>query len=137
MMNIKIKKTMIVNDREYQCGDYINIKVQGEWYHGEIVALFNPVANMFKILIDGAQIPWALYFEDVEDVRKGEINALNLDNFNKEWLSKIATNVVWGLIEDDRESALEYFKDTCDISIEALEYFGVDLTESEREEYER
>lgn len=62
---------------------------------------------------------------------------LSLDDFTKERLSEIATNLVWGLIEDDRESALEYFKDTCDMSIEKLEYFGVDLTESEREEYER
>ena len=49
-MNIKIKKTMIVNDREYQCGDYINIKVQGEWYHGEIVAnrwSTNPLGFVF------------------------------------------------------------------------------------------
>lgn len=62
---------------------------------------------------------------------------LSLDDFTKERLSEIATNLVWVLIEDDRESALEYFKDTCDISIEALEYFGVELTESEKEEYAR
>lgn len=47
------------------------------------------------------------------------------------------TNTVWGLIEDDRQNALEYLKDVCDMSIEELEYCGVDLTESEREEYER
>ena len=63
------------------------------------------------------------------------MNVLSLDDFTKERLSEIATNLVWGLIEDDRESALEYFKDTCDLSIEVLEYFGVELTESEREEY--
>lgn len=62
---------------------------------------------------------------------------LSLDDFTKERLSKIATNLVWGLIEDDRESALEYFKDTCDMSIEELEYFGVDLTESGKEVYAR
>lgn len=48
---------------------------------------------------------------------------LSLDDFTKERLSEIATNLAWGLIEDDRESALEYFKDTCDMSIGALEYF--------------
>lgn len=62
---------------------------------------------------------------------------LSLDDFTKERLSEIATNLIWGLIEDDRESALEYFKDTCDMSIGALEYFGVELTESEKEEYRR
>ena len=34
---------------------------------------------------------------------------LSLDDFTKERLSEIATNLAWGLIEDDRESALEYF----------------------------
>lgn len=62
---------------------------------------------------------------------------LSINDFKKERLGEIATNLVWGLIEDDRQSALEYFKDTCDMPIEELEYFGVDLTESEREEYER
>ena len=42
-----------------------------------------------------------------------------------------------GLIQDDRESALEYFKDTCEMSIGELEYFGLKLTESDREEYAR
>lgn len=72
MTNIKIKKSMIVNSKEYQCGDSIGIKVEGEWYHGEIVELCSPVTNMFKILIDGAHMSWSLYFEDVEDVRVGE-----------------------------------------------------------------
>lgn len=62
---------------------------------------------------------------------------LSLDDFTKERLTEVATNVIWGLIEDDRESALKYFKDTCDMSVEELKYYGVDLTESEREEYER
>lgn len=62
---------------------------------------------------------------------------LTIVDFQKERLSEIATNLVWGLIEDDRQSALEYFKDTCNMSIEELEYCGVELTESEREEYER
>lgn len=62
---------------------------------------------------------------------------LSIDDFTKERLGEIATNLVWGLIEDDRQSALEYFKDTCNMSIEELEYFGVDLTESEKEEYAR
>lgn len=136
-MNIKIKKTMVVNGRKYQCGDSINIKVQGEWYHGEIVALCSPVANMFKFLIDGGYMPWTLYFDEVESIRPGEKSLLNLVEFTKERLTEVATNVIWGLIEDDRESALKYFKDTCDMSVEELKYYGVDLTESEREEYER
>ena len=66
-----------------------------------------------------------------------EKNILTIVSFPKKRLSELLTNTVWGLIEDDRQSALEYLKDVCDMSIEELEYCGVDLTESEREEYER
>ena len=62
---------------------------------------------------------------------------LTIVSFPKKRLSELLTNTVWGLIEDDRQSALEYLKDVCDMYIEELEYCGVDLTESEREEYER
>lgn len=62
---------------------------------------------------------------------------LTIVSFPKERLSELLTNTVWGLIEDDRQSALEYLKDVCDMSIEELEYCGVELTESEKEEYAR
>lgn len=62
---------------------------------------------------------------------------LTIVDFPKERLSELLINTVWGLIEDDRLSALEYLKDVCDMSIEELEYCGVELTKSEREEYER
>lgn len=62
---------------------------------------------------------------------------LTIVDFQKERLSELLTNTVWGLIEDDRQSALVYLKDVCDMSIEELEYCGVELTESEREEYEK
>ena len=62
---------------------------------------------------------------------------LTIVSFPKERLSELLTNTVWGLIEDDRESALEYLKDVCDMSMKELEYCGVELTESEKEEYAR
>lgn len=62
---------------------------------------------------------------------------LTIVSFPKERLSELLTNTVWGLIEDDRQSALVYLKDVCNMSIEELEYCGVELTESEREEYEK
>ena len=62
---------------------------------------------------------------------------LTIVDFTKERLSELLTNTVWGLIEDDRQSAVEYLKDVCNMSIEELEYCGVELTESEREEYAR
>ena len=62
---------------------------------------------------------------------------LSLDDFTKERLSEIATSVIWELIHEDREYTLEYFKAACEMFIEELEYFGVELTENEKEEYRR
>jgi hypothetical protein len=50
-------------------------------------------------------------------------------------LSEIATQALHGLIEDDYDSAMEYFRDTIDLTDEEREYFGVP-TESEDEEEE-
>lgn len=47
-----------------------------------------------------------------------------------ERLSEIATQALHGLIEDDYDSAMEYFRDTLDLTDEEREYFGVP-TESE------
>ena len=55
-----------------------------------------------------------------------ENNMLSLDDFTKERLSEIATSVIWGLIEDDRENAIEYLKGDLDMSDEELKYFGVE-----------
>lgn len=62
---------------------------------------------------------------------------LSLNDFTKERLSEIATSVIWELIHEDKEYTLDYFKYACDMSIEELEYFGVKLTESEKEKYAR
>lgn len=62
---------------------------------------------------------------------------LSLDDFTKERLSEIAKSVIWELIHEDREYTMDYFKCACDMSIEELEYFGVELTESEKKEYTR
>ena len=50
-----------------------------------------------------------------------------------ERLSEIATQALHGLLEDDRESAMEYFRDTIDLTDEEREYFGVP-TETEDDE---
>lgn len=50
-----------------------------------------------------------------------------------ERLSEIATQALHGLIEDDYDSAMEYFRDTIDLTEEEREYFGVP-TESDSDE---
>lgn len=52
-----------------------------------------------------------------------------------ERLSEIATQALHGLLEDDYDSAMEYFRDTIDLTDEEREYFGVP-TETEDEEKE-
>lgn len=51
-------------------------------------------------------------------------------------MMEMLTWAIDGLIEDDRYSAIEYFHDTMDMTIEELEYFGIKLTEEELEMYE-
>ena len=50
-------------------------------------------------------------------------------------LSEIATQALHGLLEDDKESAMEYFRDTIDLTDEEREYFGIP-TETEDDEDE-
>ena len=40
-------------------------------------------------------------------------------------LSEIATQALHGLLEDDYDSAMEYFRDTIDLTEEEREYFGI------------
>lgn len=56
-----------------------------------------------------------------------------LNDIEKGILIEITTDIVKGLIENDRKNALSFFKGIC--TIKALECFGVELTESEKEEY--
>lgn len=56
---------------------------------------------------------------------------MKLDDFSKERLSEIADYVIWGLIEDDRESAIEYLREEVGMSKEELEWFGVEIDEEE------
>lgn len=62
---------------------------------------------------------------------------MNLNDFTKERLSEIAKSVVWELTHEDRGYAIEYVKCACEMSLEELEYFGVELIESEKQEYAR
>lgn len=48
-------------------------------------------------------------------------------NISKERLAEIATWAIDGLMQDDEESALEYFTDTLELTEEEAKYFGVDF----------
>ena len=61
---------------------------------------------------------------------------MKLKDFTDYRLEELLTHAIQGLLFDDRESAIEYFHDTMDMTIEELEYFGVELTEEEQEEFE-
>ena len=51
-------------------------------------------------------------------------------------MSELATLFKDGLIEDDEESAKEYFLEECDMDEEELEYFEIEIEEEEEEEPE-
>lgn len=50
-------------------------------------------------------------------------------------LEELAKDFLWGLIQDDRESAIEYCIKECNMTQEEFRYLGVGLTEEELEEY--
>ena len=51
-------------------------------------------------------------------------------------LDELCSRLVDGLLCDDRESAIEYFITECEMTKAELEYFGVELTEEELEEWD-
>lgn len=78
------------------------------------------------------------YWGDVE--RKVYFLAAALENFRvkteenyipRPRLEELATQFKDGLLEDDKESALEYFDFTCEMSDEEKEFFGVSESEEE------
>lgn len=54
---------------------------------------------------------------------------------SKKRLEELATKFLWGLIQDDRESAIEYCIEECDMTAQEFRYFGIELTDEEFEEY--
>lgn len=55
---------------------------------------------------------------------------------NKERVIELATLAIQGMIEDDRKTAIEYMHDTMDMTIEECNFYGVQITEEELNEYE-
>ncbi len=48
-------------------------------------------------------------------------------------LEELATQLKDGLLEDDKESAMEYFNEICEMTDEEKEWFGISESESEEE----
>ncbi len=47
-------------------------------------------------------------------------------------LEEIATDCIYALIEDDRETALEYFKQELDLTEDEYKYFGINRESEEK-----
>lgn len=82
----------------------------------------------------GEQWGYGNYFqflneEDKNDALKRAMNRL-LEKVDESYLSRsrleeLATLFKDGLISDDRESAMEYFDEVCEMSEEEKEFFGI------------
>ena len=49
-------------------------------------------------------------------------------------MSEIATYALHGLLEDDYDTAMEYFRDTIELTDEERDYFGIPYEEDDEEE---
>lgn len=58
-----------------------------------------------------------------------DINSMYDERPTENRLSEIASKCIDGLLEDDRETALEYLRDEVELTEEECEYFGVDYDE--------
>ena len=92
---------------------------------------------------EGSQWDYGAYYShwnrSVEDKQKALYNALDFFRLKTETdyiprfrLEELATQFKDGLIEDDEESAMEYFDSVCEMTESEKEFFGIE-TESEEE----
>lgn len=88
----------------------------------------------------GRQWEHGIYYVFLND--KEKLAALNkateklFEKVNKNYISRtrleeLATLFKDGLIEDDRESAMEYFDEVCEMTDEEKKYFGIEESEEE------
>lgn len=50
-------------------------------------------------------------------------------------LEELCSKLINGLLWDDRESAIEYLINECELTKNELDFFGIELTEEEIEEW--
>jgi hypothetical protein len=64
------------------------------------------------------------YFPTIESAMSyWNMRVLELPSYDR--LSELATLFKDGLMEDDKEAAMEYFEDTCEMTESEMEYFGI------------
>ena len=76
---------------------------------------------------DGEVVDWSHghYFDDLFDAVNYAITKLELYHPNYYRLCEIASKAIDGLIEDDEESAYEYFANEVEIDSHEADYFGL------------
>lgn len=89
---------IIVKDFEISCSEYKGERIN--YYPNNIYGLFGAIDN-FRYKTEKDYIPY-------------------------DRLSELATLFKDGLISDNRESAMEYFDDCCEMTEEEKEYFGIE-----------
>lgn len=67
------------------------------------------------------------YFENANEAMECFLTKTGYFKIPYARLSELATNFKDGLIQDDYDSAMEYFHDTCDMDAEECEYFGIEV----------
>lgn len=63
-----------------------------------------------------------------------QVECENKSEMTYERLTELATLFKDGLIEDDRETAMEYFEETCEMTEQEMEFFGIENEEEEEDE---
>lgn len=103
---------------EMQFEEYIDYKLISK-SHLETIEEFIDILNncTFDELV--SDVLWT-----AEEMERNE-SKMELEDFTKERLCELLTWAVHGLIEDDYESAMEYFREEMDMTDEELEFFGV------------
>jgi hypothetical protein len=78
-------------------------------------------------LDDGNEWRQGHYFENANEAMECFLTKTGYFKIPYARLSELATNFKDGLIQDNYDSAMEYFHDTCDMDAEECEYFGIEV----------
>jgi hypothetical protein len=79
---------------------------------------------------ENQQWDWGHYFNSLNSALAYWHTEI-MDEPSYDRLSELATLFKDGLIEDDEQSAMEYFEDTCEMTESEMEYFGIIESEEE------
>lgn len=117
--NEKGKKFALIeteNNYIVACGYFVSERWGSQWEHGIYYAFSNDKEKLVALTKATEKL-----FEKV-----------NENYISRSRLEELATLFKDGLIEDDRESAMEYFDFICEMTDEEKEFFGI---ESEEEKW--